>query len=144
MTYAIISCVKCKRERIIDRSSSSSKCPYCGAGVDHKDAAVIFEDKDQRAVRDALAQLHSFDLPEKKKKRKAVDHDPLSTLVYRYERCTDPQKRMELVAKGLTDLFGTFTLEDLEKVDEKNAEKLLGTMLELCLVYEVEYGKYRA
>ncbi len=142
MTYAVISCGKCKRERIIDRSSSSSKCPYCGAGADHKKVSIIFEDRSQDRAREALAHLHSFDLPEKKKS--GVDHDPLSTLIYRYEKCTDLQKRMGLVSKGLTDIFGTFTLEDIEKIDEKNAEKLLKAMLELCYVYEVEHGRYRA
>jgi hypothetical protein len=142
MTYAIISCKKCNRQRIIDRSSVSSKCPYCGTDAAHKDLKVIFENKDQKAVRDALTQIYPVDMPEKKER--GADRDPLSTLTYRYESCTDPQVRMELLAKGLTEIYGAFTLEDVMKIDEKNSERLLNTMLENCLVYEVKYGKYRA
>ncbi|MCL1811483.1 MAG: hypothetical protein FWG41_04640 [Methanomassiliicoccaceae archaeon] len=143
MTYAVVSCRKCKRDRMIDRSSSSSACPYCGTTAEHRGLAILFEHKDQNVVRGVLTQQHPFGAPEKKK-RQGVDPDPLSTLVYRYENCTEPRKRIVLLSKGLTEICGTFTLEDVEKVDEKNAEKLLSTMLELCLVYEVEYGRYSA
>jgi len=142
MTYAVISCGKCKRQQIIDRSSVSSKCPYCGSDIEHKGLAIIFENKDQNIVRDALTQLNKFDVPEKKKRD--IDHDPLSTLIFRYESCGDLQRRMELVSKGLTEIFGTFTLEDVRKIDEKNAEKLLEAMLELCYAHEVKYGRYSA
>jgi DNA-directed RNA polymerase subunit RPC12/RpoP len=141
MTYAIISCGKCKHQRMIDRSSASSKCSYCGLRVEHKEVVTVFENKDQNIVRDALTQLNSFDVQEKKS---GVDHDPLSTLIYKYENCTDMQKKMELISRGLTDIYGTFSLEDVEKIDEKNAEKLLNAMLELCYVHEVRNGRYRA
>ena len=142
MTYAIILCGKCKCQRMIDRSLASSKCPRCNMVVEHRGLAVIFEDKDQHAVRDALMQMNSFEMPEKKKRD--IDHDPLSTLIYKYENCTDMQSRMELISNGLTDIFGTFTIEDIEKIDEKNAVKILEAMLDLCFVHEVKYGRYRA
>ena len=143
MTYALIVCSKCKSQRMIDRSLAASKCPRCGMRAEHKGLAVIFEDKDQNVVREALTQLNSFDIPEKKKRR-STDHDPLSTLIYKYENCTDLQSKMELISKGLTDIYDTFTLDDIEKIDEKNAEKMLEAMLELCYVHEVRYGRYRA
>jgi len=127
---------------MIDRSSGSSKCPYCDTSVEHKGLAVIFESKDQNTVRDALTQLNSFDIPDKKKR--GVDHDPLSTLIFKYESCTDLQKKMDLISKGLTKICGTFTLEDIEKIDERNAEKLLEAMLEQCYIHEVKYGRYSA
>jgi len=142
MTYAIISCGKCKFRRMIDRSSASSKCPHCGTQVEHKGLRVIFENKDQSTVREALTRMSPSRLPETKKS--SVDHDPLSTLIYKYENCTDLQKKMDLVSKGLTEICGTFSLEDIEKIDEKNAEKLLSAMLENCYVHEVKYGRYRA
>jgi hypothetical protein len=141
MSYAIVSCAKCKRHRIIDRSAVSSKCPYCGTAAEHKGLAVIFTSRDQSEAREALTRMHPFDVPEKKK---GTDSDPLSTLVFRYENCSDPQKRMQLAAEGLTALYGSFTLEDLEKLDEKNAEKLLSVMLELCFIHEISFGRYRA
>jgi len=142
MTYAIVICRKCKRRRMIDRSSSTSNCPYCGAHAEHKDLRIIFENRDQNTVRNVLMKATQSNAPEKK--RPAADSDPLSTLIYKYENCTDPQKKMELLSAGLTDIYGSFSLEDIEKVDEKNAERLLSTMLELCYVHEVKYGRYCA
>jgi DNA-directed RNA polymerase subunit RPC12/RpoP len=141
MMYAIISCGKCDRQRIIDRATTTSKCPYCNNSEDHKKIKIIFEDRDQSVVRDALTNQHSF---EKKEKRREADPDPLSTVIYRYEHAKSLQERLELVSYGLTEAFGTFTLEDVEKVDEKNAEKLLNAMLEHCLIHEVKYGRYQA
>jgi RNA polymerase subunit RPABC4/transcription elongation factor Spt4 len=140
--YAIISCGKCKRRRIIDRSSPSSVCPFCGRTEEHKGLRVIFENRDQNAVREMLMKTQSIEKP--KKKIPGADPDPLSTLIYKYENCRDVQSRTELLSKGLTGIYGTFTLEDVERVDEKNAEKLLNTMLELCLVHEVRPGRYCA
>jgi len=142
MTYAIITCGKCKRRRMIDRSSASSKCPHCGTHVEHRGLRIIFENRDQSVVRDALTRMSSFGIQEKKES--SADLDPLSTLIYKYENCTDLQKKMMLVSKGLTEICGTFSLEDIEKIDEKNAEKLLSAMLEQCYVHEVRYGRYRA
>ena len=142
MTYAIISCGKCKRQRIIDRSAVSSKCPYCSTVTEHKGLAVIFEHKDQSAVREALTRMNPFEVPEKKKR--TADPDPLSTLIHNYETTTDIQKRMEILSKGLTKIYDTFSLSDVEKVDEKNAEKILKAMLEHGYVHEVRHGRYRA
>ncbi len=142
MSYGIITCRKCKRNRIIDLSSTSSKCPYCSVTDEHKGLKIIFEDNNQSVVRDALSQLYAFDMPEKK--RPGIDHDPLSTLIYRYEKCSDLQERMIILSKGLTDIYDTFTIDDIDKVDPKNADKLLKSMLDQCLIYEVKYGRYRA
>jgi len=142
MTYAIVSCGKCKHQRIIDRKSSSSACPYCGNKEEHRDLKIIFEDKDQNTVREALTRKHPFGTQEKKKQ--GPDPDPLSTLIHRYENSRSLMERMELVSDGLTKIYGTFTLEDVEKIDEKNAEKLLKAMLEHCHVFEVSHGRYKA
>jgi hypothetical protein len=127
---------------MVDRSSSSSKCPYCGNREEHKKLKIIFEDKDQSKVREALTQMHPFDIPEKKKQ--GADPDPLSTIIYRYENSRTLHEKMVLVSKGLTEIRGTFTLEDIKMIDEKNAEKLLSAMLEHCHVHEVSYGRYKA
>lgn len=142
MTYAIVSCGKCKRQRMIDRSATSSKCPYCGTAAEHKGIAIIFEDKDQNKVRNVLIQMNPFEVPEKK--RSGIDHDPLSTLIHRYESTADIPKKMMILSKGLTEIFDIFSLEDVEKVDEKNAEKILKLMLEHGYVHEVRHGRYRA
>ncbi|MDR1404622.1 MAG: hypothetical protein LBJ20_03545 [Candidatus Methanoplasma sp.] len=140
MRYAAVSCPKCGRQRMIDKVSASSGCPYCNAVCGHSGLNILFEDDDQSTVRDALARMHPFDRTEKK--RPAADIDPLSTLIHRYESCSDIQEKMELISKGLTCICGTFTLDDLKKVDEKNADKMLRAMLELCIIHEVRYGRY--
>jgi len=140
--YAIISCGKCERQRIIDERTPTSKCPYCGNMEDHSKIMIIFENKDQNVVRAKLTQMHSFEVEEKK--RPGKDPDPLSSIIYRYENGKTQQEKMEAISNGLTALYGTFTLEDVERIDEKNAERLLEAMLEHCLVHEVKYGRYKA
>lgn len=142
MTYAIISCGKCKRQRIIDRAAASSKCPYCSMAAEHRGLRIIYENEDQAAVRGVLTGMHPFDVSVGNKPK--TDRDPLSTLVYRYEHASDLEEKMELLSRGLTDIFGTFTLEDIEKIDEKNAEKIMKAMSERGHIHEVRYGRYRA
>jgi len=141
--YAVISCIGCKKLRIIDKSSLTSECPFCGVGCEHRYIKTIFEDKDQTAVRDALAHYSGF-TPEKEDKTSIELADPHSTLVYRYEHCSDMTLKMEILCKGLTDIFGIFTIDDVESVDPKNATRLIGAMQEMCLIAEIRPGKYRA
>ncbi|MDR3206133.1 MAG: hypothetical protein LBT41_03440 [Candidatus Methanoplasma sp.] len=141
--YSVVSCLKCRRHRIIDRSAESSACPYCGTPNIHKDMRPIFQSDSQNEAREVLSELSGF-VPSKEPKQQTLDSDPLSTLVYRYETCRDPHERLELLAKGLTDIFGTFDGDDIAKVDPKDPEKLLKAMQDLCMAYEVRYGRYKA
>lgn len=127
---------------MIDRSVATSECPYCGRAVEHKGARIFFEDRDQDTVREALTQATGpvREAPEEH----LPDPDPHSTLVYRYEHCTDPDSRLEVLAEGLREIYGTFTLDDLRSIDPKNAERLLSALLETCLASEIRYGVYRA
>jgi hypothetical protein len=104
---------------------------------------AIFQSESQNEAREALSELSGF-VPSRGPKQQTLDSDPLSTLVYRYERCRDPHERLELLAKGLTGIFGTFDEADIAQVDPKGPEKLLKAMLDLCMAYEVKYGRYRA
>lgn len=142
MMYAAVVCSVCKNNRIANLSSLSSKCPYCNTVADHKNIKIIFKDQDQSVVRDALAHLHESEMPVGKN-RPDTDPDPLSTLVHRYERTTNLEDRMEILSEGLTRIFDTFTLEDIEKIDPENAEKMLSVMLDRCMIYEIGYGRYR-
>jgi len=127
---------------MIDRSAASSKCPYCGTAAEHKGLAIIFEDKDQNKVRSVLTGMNPIDIPDKRKY--GEDPDPLSTLIHRYETTKDVQKKMIILSRGLSDIYDIFTLADVERVDEKNAERVLKAMLEHGYVHEVSHGKYRA
>ena len=137
--YAIVLCNKCKNRRIIDRSSLSSNCPYCDKSEDHSSLKILFEDRDQRKVRDVLGEITFATEPSPKKTH---DADPFSTLVHRYEKCTDTEGRMTILSDGLTKIFGTFTLEDVESVDPRYGKQMLKAMLENCLVHEVRPGRY--
>lgn len=104
-----------------------------------------FESADQETVRAALDQATGFTAPDTSEKRRRISHaDPHSTMVYRYEHSRDLEERMEILAEGLTSIKGTFTLEDVREIDERNAEKLLEAMLDRCIVAEVRPGVYRA
>jgi hypothetical protein len=51
---------------------------------------------------------------------------------------------MEVLSKGLTEVYGEFTFEDLEKIEPKHAEKMLKAMLVNGYVHETKYGRYTA
>ncbi|MFA6803820.1 MAG: hypothetical protein WCR24_04930 [Candidatus Methanomethylophilaceae archaeon] len=138
--YGIITCSGCKRNRIIDLSVSSTACPYCGKKVDTKVAAVLFSDADQNIVRDALDALSGFTAEEKDER---TDSDPLSTLAYRVDHCSDVETKMKMIADGLTEIFGSFTVKDVEDLVYKDGKRYVQAMLEACMIYETEYGRYR-
>ncbi len=143
--YAVTPC-SCGRLRVIDLSSETSICPFCGKSVKNANVRQLYADNDPHAVRDALAALTGFEAPEEdlEAKRRVKEADPLSTLIHKYEGCSDVEEKMTVLSKGLTDIFGTFTLDDLKRVDRKNAEKILEAMVLQCMVFEPEPGRYKA
>lgn len=141
--YAVISCTGCKRLRIIDCGTIKSECPFCGTSCEHRYAVKLFEDNNQSAVRDALAHYSGY-VPEKKDNREKIESlDPHSTLVYKYEHAGSGDEKLEILSKGLTELYGTFTLDHVKEVDPRNAEKVLAAMHAAGLVAEVRHGIYR-
>lgn len=142
--YSVISCPGCNRLKIADLDTLTSECPYCGKTCEHRHTKRLYDNEDQAACRDAIAHLYGF-TPEKKNTKERIEKaDPHSTLVYKYEQCRGIDEKMDVLSKGLTEIHGTFTFEDLEKIDPKNAKKLLEAMCEECLVAEVKPGRYRA
>ena len=146
--YGLAICSKCGRARVIDKSQKSSSCPYCNNSEKTSSMVFIFECKDQETAREALAQAAGFEPPdpkdEKAKRKKIEKADPYSTMIYRYEHATDLDEKMMILAKDLTKIKGTFTIEDIEEiVGEKYAEKYVSAMLERCYIFEVGYGRYK-
>lgn len=143
--YAVTPC-SCGRLRVIELSSESSVCPYCGKTIKNKNARKLYSDTDSKAVRDALAQLTGFETPQEdlELKRRIEEADPISTLEYKYEGCSNMEQKMELLAQGLTEIHGSFTLEDVKEIDERYAEKVLKGMIAQCIVFEAEPGRYKA
>ncbi len=143
--YGLVRCGVCHRPRVVDRSSDESKCPYCDCVQRTKDLFCYYESEDQGAVREALAQATGFVPPDMVRKRQRIaDADPYSTMVYRYEHCSDLEERMVILAEGLTAIKGTFTLDDVREVAGDRAEKMVSAMLDRCIISEVRIGVYRA
>ncbi|MEA4977110.1 MAG: hypothetical protein VB016_00935 [Methanomassiliicoccaceae archaeon] len=142
--YAVTPC-SCGNLRVIDLSSETSDCPYCGKSINNESARVLYSDVDPKAARDALARLTGFEAPPRDPEvRKRIEEaDPLSTLEYKYEGCSDAEQKMELLAQGLTKIYGTFTIDDVRKVEGRDPEKILKGMIELCIVFEAEPGRYK-
>ena len=141
-------CSSCGRARIINKSSKSSSCPYCGNTERTDKLVFIYECRDQESAREALAQASGFEPPSKKDEKARIKRiekaDPYSTMIYKFEHTTDLDEKMQILAKGLTKIKGTFTVEDVvEIVGEKYAEKYVTSMLERCYIFEVGYGHYK-
>ncbi|WP_177971175.1 hypothetical protein [Candidatus Methanarcanum hacksteinii] len=138
--FGIVTCSECGRHRIIDLYDDVTKCPYCNNKAVTKDLNILFQDRDQSIVRDALTSMSGIKVEKKKVDRNI---DPMSSLEYRVENVNDIKDKMVVIAKGLTDIQGTFTQEDVERFVPGKGEKYLKTMLDECMVYEVGYGRYR-
>ncbi len=143
--YALAICSMCGRARVIDESQKSSTCPYCGNTERTDKLVFIYECRDQETARKALAQASGFERPnDRAKKRRIEKADPYSTMVYKFEHTTDLDEKMEILAKGLTKIKGTFTVEDVrEVVGDKNAERYVEAMLDRCYITEVRLGVYK-
>lgn len=141
--YAVVACPECKRRRVIDLSTKTSACPYCNHRHEHIKLQILFKSDDVQLVRAALNQLTGFS-GTAEKKHASPDIDPYSTLEYRYEHCRSLEEKMICLSEGLTRVYGEFTFEDLEKLEPKNAEKMLKAMLVNGYVHETKYGRYTA
>ena len=144
--YGLALCGVCRKPRVVDKSKATSSCPYCGANEKTKNLIFYFEHPDQDVVREALSQATGFTAPDDSgKKRKIEEADPYSTMIYRYEHCSDLDEKLTVIAEGLTGIKGTFTLEDVrEIVGDKYAEKYVSAMLNRCIAAEVRIGEYKA
>ncbi len=143
--YGLVQCGVCRRPRIVDLSKAESACPYCACVQENSSVKCVFRSEDQDAVREALSQATGFVPPDAaKKKEKIAEMDPYSTMVYRYEHCSDLDEKMEILAEGLTAIKGTFTIEDVREIAGDRAEKMVSAMLDRCIISEVRIGRYRA
>lgn len=138
--YGIVTCSGCGKDRIINLSDGNTACPYCGRKADTKKLRVKFSDEDQNVVRDEFNYISGF-VPEKKKIDETTD--PLSTLAYKVEHTSDIGVKMALISEGLTDILGTFTVDDVDELVPGKGEQYVKAMLEACMIYETGYGKYR-
>lgn len=148
--FALIQCSLCGRGRIVSLSDSASTCPWCGYEERNGRARIVMESDDQAELRAALARATGVDgmVPTaeevRERRRRIAEADPESTLAYRYEHAADLDERMEVLAEGLTELRGEFTLEDVREFEPRRAERMLEAMLARGFVHETGHGRYRA
>ncbi|NLN71317.1 MAG: hypothetical protein GX137_00785 [Thermoplasmatales archaeon] len=138
--YALITCRECRMNRIIDLSSEASACPYCGAGIKNDTAAVKFQSTSQEEVRRALMSL-SDTMPKKKSKK---DCDPLSTLAYKFDHCSDPEVKLTMLAEELTEILGSFSADDVEEIAPGRSREIISILSAECVITEIRPGRYRA
>lgn len=131
--FAIVSCPSCGNERMIDLSTGTTSCPFCGKKSDTGVLAVKFKHADQSIVRDVL---HGKPLP-------SVRDSPMSELAFRVAQVKDPGKKIIIISENISKIKEEFTLEDIEELVPGEGEKYIGAMLEDCIIYEVGYGRYR-
>lgn len=141
--YAVVTCLECRRKRIVDLRVEKSACPYCGHRDRNDSMKIYYQSSDLSMARAALNQITGPGLPEIMKKS-GKDADPYSTLEYRYEHAHGLDEKMKVLSEGLTEVYGEFTFEDLEKIEPKNAEKMLKAMLTDGCIHETKYGRYTA
>lgn len=143
--YGLCLCGVCRKPRVADKSQATSTCPYCNTSEKTKNLIFYYENRDQDAVRMALSQSTGFVPPDVNEKKERIRNaDPYSTMVYRYEHTSDLDEKMEILATGLTEIYGTFTMEDVEAIVGSRAEKMVAAMLDRCMISEVRHGQYRA
>lgn len=135
--FGIVGCPECKRRRVIDLSTKSTKCPYCGKSSKTDSLYVRFANDDASIVREVLQGNENVPV-----RREGEETDPIKTLAYRVSHCRNIDQKLQMIADGLCELKGEFTEEDVEKVVPGKGTAFTEAMLERCIVHEIRYGRY--
>ena len=133
--FAIVTCPECRNDRMIDLSSGTTSCPFCGKRFDTDRLAIKFKHADQNVVRDVLTG--NEDVPTKS------DDDPMKKLAYSVSHCHDTGMKMSMIADGLSEIYGEFTIDNIETLVPGKGERFAEAMLDACLIYETGYGRYK-
>lgn len=141
--YGIVLCTSCKRKRIVSLSAERTVCPYCSKADAVGKMTVLFSDRSQSVVRDVFSSADSSKYPEPRK-RSENDHDPVSTLVYRYEHASGTFEKLTVLARGLTDIRNEFTELDVEELFPGKGEQMMKQMISADIVIEIRFGWYKA
>jgi len=140
--YAVAMCPNCRKDRIIQLETGSTACPYCGCRTKTKEIVIRYRNEDISIVRSVFAQATGFTAPaEKKGEYKKTDPDPMSTLEYNYGKAKGVDKLICL-AEGLTDIKGTFTVDDVERFEPGKGEEIIRKMINALMVIENRPAEY--
>ena len=135
--YAIVTCPGCRNDRMVDLSSGTTSCPFCGKRFDTDRLMVKFKHPDQNVVRDVLTG--NEDVPTSED----AETNPMKRLSYSVAHCNEPGMRMHMIADGLDEILGEFTIDDIDTLVPGKGERYASAMLEACLIYELGYGRFK-
>ena len=135
--FAIVGCPGCKRTRVIDLDTKSTKCPYCGKSSKTDTLYVRFAHEDASVVREVLQGNENVPL-----RKEGESPDPMKALAYRVSHCKNIDQKLQLIAEGLCDMKGEFTEDDVEALVPGKGTVFTEAMLERCIIHEIRYGRY--
>lgn len=136
--FAVVVCPGCHKPRGIKLSSQKSTCPRCGRSVEVRKALIHFQSPDVREIKAFINSMSGFCPPVKEEECL----DPWIALRDRVKSERDPEERLFVIASGLSEILGTFTVEDVERVVPGKGEAYLRLMVENTLVLEASPGRY--
>jgi hypothetical protein len=149
MKYGIIVCPKCGMAKGVQTTKKTTTC-QCGREIKLRRMKLRFQTDSPMELAKSVAAANAAirgggQIPSEKRSRKK---EPYSVIAERSEQARDPVDKMVAIAKGLTDLKGEFTEEDLGKVLQSigkgSAEAMVSKLQRLNLIYETGEGKFRA
>ena len=152
--YGVVLCSRCRKAMGVDLRNETASC-QCGNMLKLKEMKKFFESLDQREVASAVARMNA-ELEGGTEEWEALAEefakpdadDPYSRMVSEASTMADSQERLELVVRGLTDIQGSFTRDDLQKalrmLGVRKVDQCLELMLRESIIYEPETGVYRA
>ncbi|MBR1973947.1 MAG: hypothetical protein IKC93_08875 [Candidatus Methanomethylophilaceae archaeon] len=135
--FGIVGCPNCKRTRIIDLETKSTKCPFCGKSSKTDTLFVKFSHYDAAIVREVFQGNENVPF-----RKEGEDADPMKALAYRVSHCKNIDQKLQIIAEGLCDLKGEFTEEDVETLIPGKGTVYTEAMLERCIIHEIRYGRY--
>jgi hypothetical protein len=152
--YGVVLCSRCRKAMAVDLRNETASC-QCGNVLKLKETKKFYESTDQREVASAVGRMNAeleggIDEWESMVEGSvgADTDDPYSEMISAASSMSDSQERMELVARGLTEILGSFSRNDLQKalrmLGIKDVDDCVDIMLKESIIYEPEPGVFRA
>jgi hypothetical protein len=152
--YGAVLCSRCRKAMAVDLRNETASC-QCGNVLKLKETKKFFESSDQREVASAVGRMNAELEGGTDEWESMVEgsvgsdsEDPYSKMISAASSVSDSQGRMELVARGLTTILGSFSKNDLQKalrmLGIKEIDECVDLMLRESIIYEPEPGVYRA
>jgi len=135
--FGIVGCPGCKRPRIIDLSTKTTKCPYCGKSSKTDQLSVKFAHMDHSIVKEVFQGNERVPF-----RKEGIPDDPIKSLAYRVSHCKNIDQKLQMIAEGLCELKGTFTEDDVEMIVPGKGSIFTEAMLNRCIIHEIRYRQY--